>query len=317
MKAVRTESQLTPKKNKQVQFEDLFSFEENEAPQGEPDGTFYSTKQEVDDALSHYLKSLSKYKLLTAEEEKDLSRRARQGDELAGRRLVQSNLRLVVNIAKRFAHRGLPLGDLIQEGNLGLMRAVQKFDPEKGFRFSTYATWWIRQAVTRAIQDKGHTIRLPVHLSETVAKISRTARDFFISEGRRPSAQELASAMGVSPEKLSSVLVSIQEPVSLDFAYDDQDSLMEQLADDKASTDDKATVQLCRQDIDNILLKLSAKERELLRLRYGLDSGYPVSLAQVSKALLMSEERARQMEIRALKKLRNIDKTNSLRDYLN
>jgi len=295
-------------------FDQLFIFDD----ETEVAGQYIYPQEATDDTLAIYLKGLGKYKLLTAAEEKELALKARGGCELSKRKLIQSNLRLVVSIAKRYVNRGLPMLDLIQEGNLGLIRAVEKFDPDKGFRFSTYATWWIRQAVSRGLAEKGRAIRIPVHMGENVQKIGRVARQFFLREGRKPNAAELAQETGLAQAKITQLMLSIQEPVSLDVGtgIDEDNSLMDQLPDEHPSTDETATISLCRQDIASMLQRLIPREAELIRLRYGLDTGTPISLASAARILNLGEERARHMESRALTKLRNNDKTNSLRDYL-
>lgn len=271
-----------------------------------------------DEALSAYLKSMGRYPLLNKDEEQLLGKQAQQGSELAKRRLAQANLRLVVSIAKRFVGRGLSLGDLIQEGNLGLLKAVDKFDPERGFRFSTYATWWIRQGCSRAVQDKGHTIRIPVHMTETVQKIHQAAHQFFVREGRRAGSSELANELGLSEDKIKSLLQSIQEPISLDATTSEEgDPLIDQLADlEHLATEEEAIIKLCKQDVESLVAKLSANEANVIRLRYGLDTGVPLTAAKVATVLGFSDDRVRQLENRALLKLRNMDSTGSLRDYL-
>lgn len=271
-----------------------------------------------DEALSAYLKDMGRYALLNKEEEQLLGKQAQQGSELAKRRLAQANLRLVVSIAKRFVGRGLSLGDLIQEGNVGLLKAVEKFDPERGFRFSTYATWWIRQGCSRAVQDKGHTIRIPVHMTETVQKIHQAAHQFFIREGRRAGSNELAKELGLTEGKIKSILQSTQEPISLDATTsEDGDALIDQLADlDHLATEEEATIKLCKQDVESLVAKLSANEADVIRLRYGLDTGVPLTAVKVATVMGMSDDRVRQLENRALLKLRNMDSTGSLRDYL-
>jgi len=275
-------------------------------------------ENQCDEALSAYLKDMGRYPLLTKDQEIALAVQVRNGSDLAKRRLAQANLRLVVSIAKRFIGRGLPLGDLIQEGNLGLLRAVEKFDPDKGFRFSTYATWWIRQSCSRAIQDKGHAIRIPVHMSETVQKINQAARNFFLREGRRASSSELALEAGLGEGKLNELLISIQEPVSLDASTSEEgDPLIDQLADQAhLATEDDATIKLCKQDVENLVRRLGHTEADVIRLRYGLDSGAPMTAVKVAKILNISDDRVRQLEGRAILKLRNMDESGSLRDYL-
>lgn len=282
--------------------------------------------QHGDDALSEYLKSLGRFNLLTGEEERQLARQIKQGSELARKRLIQCNLRLVVNIAKRFAAsgKGLPLQDLIQEGNLGLIKATEKFDPEKGFRFSTYATWWIRQAVQRAIQDKGQMIRVPVHMSELATKIARLTRDYLLLEGRRPTSAELSKELNIEEEKVKRVLASINEPLSLDsqsVGGVEEFDLASSLADENSlGPEEKAVVSLCKMDVNTALLKLHPREREVLKLRFGINYDRPLSAQEAGKILHISEERVRQLEHKAIKKLRHLNETGSLselRAYLN
>lgn len=283
---------------------------------------FQAGYKQEEDPLSIYLKSLSKYPLLTAEEERTLSRQAKQGSELARKRMVQSNLRLVVNIAKRFNNKGMPLHDLIQEGNVGLIKAVDKFDGEKGFRFSTYATWWVRQSIQRALQDKGHLIRVPVHMSETAAKVARATKDYLVKEGRRPSTEELAKILSIEPEKLTRVMVSLNEPLSLDTTAgsngDDDFDLGSQLADEKnLSPEEKTSINLCKQDVSTLLNKLSTRERDVISMRYGLNRDHPLTAGEVGRLLDLTEERVRQIEHKTMKKLRNLEIGSSMRDYLN
>lgn len=280
--------------------------------------------QHGDDALSEYLKSLGRFNLLNAEEERQLARQIKQGSELARKRLIQSNLRLVVNIAKRFASKGLPLQDLIQEGNLGLIKAVEKFDPEKGFRFSTYATWWIRQAVQRAIQDKGQLIRVPVHMSELATKIARITREYLLLEGRRPTSFEISKELNIEEEKVKRVLASINEPLSLDsqtVGGVEEFDLASSLADENTpGPEERAVISLCKMDVNTALLKLHPREREVLKLRFGINYERPLSAQEAGKILHISEERVRQLEHKAIKKLRHLNETGSLselRAYLN
>ena len=271
------------------------------------------------DSLKSYLKEISRYRLLKAEEEAELARLLRKGDDMAKRKLVQANLRLVVSIARRYNAPGLTFQDLIQEGSIGLMRAVEKFDPEKGFRFSTYATWWIRQAITRAIADKGSAIRVPVHMHGQLNKVGKVIKTLAIQLGRRPTLVEIAAESGLSPAKVSEILSSKKQLASLDFKreaddFDLGDSLR---AIPEREPENVTTGNLMALDVRAIIANLPAHEREVISYRFGLVGDKPLTLEECGKLMGMSHERVRQIELKAMKKLRNSPHAAEMRAYLN
>ena len=273
----------------------------------------------VDDPVKMYLKDIGKVPLLSTEEETELAKRMLEGDEEAKQRLSEANLRLVVSIAKRYVGRGMLFLDLIQEGNLGLMKAVEKFDYTKGFKFSTYATWWIRQAITRAIADQARTIRIPVHMVETINRQVRAQRQLLQELGREPTVEEIAEFMGISPEKVSEIQKIAQDPVSLETPIgEEEDShLVDFIEDTKATPpSDVAAQTMLREQLIAALHKLTPREEKVIRLRYGLDDGKQRTLEEVGKEFNVTRERIRQIEAKALRKLRNPTKSRKLRDYL-
>ena len=273
----------------------------------------------VDDPVKMYLKDIGKVPLLTSEEEAELAKRMLEGDEDAKQKLSEANLRLVVSIAKRYVGRGMLFLDLIQEGNLGLMKAVEKFDYTKGFKFSTYATWWIRQAITRAIADQARTIRIPVHMVETINRQVRAQRTLLQELGREPTPEEIADYMGITPEKVVEIQKIAQDPVSLETPIgEEEDShLVDFIEDTKAAPpSDVAAQAMLREQLIQALHKLTPREEKVIRLRYGLDDGKQRTLEEVGKEFNVTRERIRQIEAKALRKLRNPTKSKKLRDYL-
>lgn len=273
----------------------------------------------VDDPVKMYLKDIGKVPLLTSDEEAELAKRMLEGDEEAKQKLSEANLRLVVSIAKRYVGRGMLFLDLIQEGNLGLMKAVEKFDYTKGFKFSTYATWWIRQAITRAIADQARTIRIPVHMVETINRQVRAQRALLQELGREPTPEEIADYMGISPEKVVEIQKIAQDPVSLETPIgEEEDShLVDFIEDTKAAPpSDVAAQAMLREQLIQALHKLTPREEKVIRLRYGLDDGKQRTLEEVGKEFNVTRERIRQIEAKALRKLRNPNKSKKLRDYL-
>ena len=273
----------------------------------------------IDDPVKVYLKDIGKVPLLSMEEELELAKRMKEGDEEAKKRLSEANLRLVVSIAKRYVGRGMLFLDLIQEGNMGLMKAVEKFDCTKGFRFSTYATWWIRQAVTRAIADQARTIRIPVHMVETINKLIRANRMLVQKLGREPTVSELSEELQRSEDKVREIQRIAMDPVSLETPIGEEDDshLGDFIEDDKAAApQDVATFTILKEQLMAILDTLTPREEMVLRLRYGLDDGHPRTLEEVGKEFHVTRERIRQIEAKALRKLRHPQRSKRLRDYM-
>lgn len=273
----------------------------------------------LEDPVRMYLKEIGKVPLLSSDEEIELAKRMENGDELARARLAEANLRLVVSIAKKYLGRGLLFLDLIQEGNLGLIKAVEKFDYTKGYKFSTYATWWIRQAITRAIADQARTIRIPVHMVETINKVTRVSRQLMQELGREPSVEEIAEEMKLSEDKVREILKVAQEPVSLESPVgEEEDShLGDFIQDDNVTTPaDAATLLLLKEQLDEAMSALTDREKEVLRMRFGLNEAQPLTLEQVGKHFNVTRERIRQIEAKALRKLKHPSRSKKLRDYL-
>lgn len=271
------------------------------------------------DPIREYLKEIGSIALLTPEEESDLARRKSEGDVEAGRKLVEANLRLVVSIAKRYTGRGMSFLDLVQEGNLGLMKAVEKFDYAKGYRLSTYATWWVKQSITRSLADQSRTIRLPVHMVEAVNKIRRAQRSLSVKLGREPSMEEVAEEVNMSGKRVAELIQASGDTVSLETPVGGEEgsNLGDFVADDaNASTEDKAESFLLREEIDSMLQGLNPREREVIILRFGLETGHPLTLEEVGKRFNVTRERIRQIETAALRKLRNPSKSKKIRDFL-
>jgi RNA polymerase primary sigma factor len=273
----------------------------------------------INDPVRMYLKEIGRIPLLTAEQELEYSVRAANGDEEAKRVLAESNLRLVVSIAKRYVGRGLLFLDLIQEGNIGLMKAVEKFDYDKGFKFSTYATWWIRQAITRALADQARTIRVPVHMVETINKMARIQRQMTLELNREPSEEELSKKMGISVDKVREVMKISQDPVSLETPIgEEDDSHLGDFIQDESnmSPEEYATNEILKEEIKNVLDTLQDREKEVLELRFGLKDGTSHTLEEVGKKFNVTRERIRQIEAKALRKLRHPSRARKLRDFL-
>ncbi|MCM8899814.1 RNA polymerase sigma factor RpoD [Caldicoprobacter algeriensis] len=273
----------------------------------------------IDDPVRMYLKEIGKVPLLTAEEEIELAKRMEQGDEEAKRRLIEANLRLVVSIAKRYVGRGMLFLDLIQEGNLGLIKAVEKFDYRKGYKFSTYATWWIRQAITRAIADQARTIRIPVHMVETINKLIRISRQLLQEYGREPQPEEIAREMGISEEKVREILKIAQEPISLETPIgEEEDSHLGDFIpdEDAPAPAEAAAYNLLKEQLKEVLDTLTPREEKVLRLRFGLDDGRARTLEEVGREFNVTRERIRQIEAKALRKLRHPSRSKKLKDFL-
>ena len=276
----------------------------------------------ADDSVRLYLREIGKIPLLTPEEEAELAQRIVKGDKKAKDKMVESNMRLVVSIAKRYGGRGLDFLDLIQEGNTGLLRAVEKFDPDKGFKFSTYATWWVRQAITRAIADQARTIRIPVHMVETINKVLRTTRKLTSELNREPTNEEIAKELDMEPEKIDYVMRIKQDIASLDASVgregDDEDSVLGDFVEDeeRASPEDSAANQILKEQLSEIIATLTDREQKIIRLRFGIGGGRPHTLEEVGNEFDVTRERIRQIEAKALSKLRKNKDTKKLHEYL-
>lgn len=273
----------------------------------------------ISDPVRMYLKEIGRVPLLSADEEVELSKRIEQGDEDAKRRLAEANLRLVVSIARRYAGRGMQFLDLIQEGNMGLIKAVEKFDYSKGFKFSTYATWWIRQAITRSIADQARTIRIPVHMVETINKLVRVSRQLLQELGREPTPEEIAKEMDISPEKVREIQKVSQEPVSLETPVgEESDSNLGDFIEDQdaLAPADAAAFELLREQLEEVLDTLTEREENVLRLRFGLEDGRTRTLEEVGQVFGVTRERIRQIEAKALRKLRHPSRSKRLKDFL-
>ncbi len=273
----------------------------------------------INDPVRMYLKEIGQIKLLTLEEESELADRIMEGDESAKNTLAEANLRLVVSIAKRYVGRGMLFLDLIQEGNIGLMKAVDKFDVSKGYKFSTYATWWIRQAITRAIADQARTIRVPVHMVETINKLARVQRQLTLELNREPSEEELAKKMGTTVEKVREIYKISQDPVSLETPIGEEDDshLGDFIKDENnLSPEEYATNEMLKDEISQVLETLTEREENVIRLRFGLEDGKPRTLEEVGQMFGVTRERIRQIEAKALRKLRHPSRSRKLRDYM-
>lgn len=273
----------------------------------------------IDDPVRMYLKEIGRVPLLTAEEEVALAKRMQEGDEIAQKRLAEANLRLVVSIAKRYVGRGMLFLDLIQEGNLGLIKAVEKFDYTKGYKFSTYATWWIRQAITRAIADQARTIRIPVHMVETINKLIRVSRQLLQQLGREPLPEEIAKEMDISVERVREIMKIAQEPVSLETPIgEEEDSHLGDFIEDQdaPAPADAASFMLLKEQLEDVLDTLTPREEKVLRLRFGLDDGRARTLEEVGQNFGVTRERIRQIEAKALRKLRHPSRSRKLKDFL-
>lgn len=296
--------------------------EEEELSDEDLEITAENVDQTADDSVRLYLREIGKIPLLTYEEEQELARRVLKGDKKAKDKMAESNMRLVVSIAKRYSGRGLDFLDLIQEGNTGLLRAVEKFDPYKGFKFSTYATWWIRQAITRAIADQARTIRIPVHMVETINKVLRTTRRLTQELNREPSNEEIAEALDMEPEKVEYVMKIKQDIASLDASVgrdgDDEDSVLGDFVEDEEldSPEDSAATQLLKEQLAAIISTLSDREQKIIKMRFGIGGGRPHTLEEVGAEFSVTRERIRQIEAKALSKLRKNKDTKKLHEYL-
>ena len=298
--------------------DDLENFD-MEIPKTAEMGVVDEKNVNIDDPVKVYLKEIGKVPLLSPEEEIELAIRIASDDKDAKKRLAEANLRLVVSIAKRYVGRGMQFLDLIQEGNLGLIKAVDKFDYTKGFKFSTYATWWIRQAITRAIADQARTIRIPVHMVETINKVKKTSSQLLHENGKEPTADEIAQKLGMTVDKVRDILKVAQEPVSLETPIgEEEDSHLGDFIpdDDAPAPADAASMTLLKEQLDEVLQTLTPREAQVLRLRFGLEGGHPHTLEEVGAEFDVTRERIRQIEAKALRKLRHPSRSKKLKDYL-
>ena len=292
---------------------------ENPEPEVEEDTSVPVEQVAIDDPVKVYLKEIGRVPLLTPEEETTLAMRIIEGDDAAKKRLCEANLRLVVSIAKRYVGRGMQFLDLIQEGNLGLIKAVEKFDYTKGFKFSTYATWWIRQAITRAIADQARTIRIPVHMVETINKVKKVSSQLLHKNGHEPTAEEIAVEIGMPVDKVREIMRVAQEPVSLETPIgEEEDSHLGDFIpdDDAPAPADAASHTLLKEQLEEVLQSLTEREAKVLRLRFGLEDGRPRTLEEVGKEFDVTRERIRQIEAKALRKLRHPSRSKKLKDFL-
>ena len=283
------------------------------------DDSDYNDVFNTEDPVRMYLKEIGKYPLISAEEERELALRMEKGDKKAKNRLAEANLRLVVSIAKKYSGRGMHFLDLMQEGNLGLMKAVDKFDYRKGFKFSTYATWWIRQAITRAIADQARTIRIPVHMVETINKIIRIQRQFVQEEGREPSVEEISKKMNMPIDRIREIMKISHEPVSLETPVgEEEDShLSDFIQDEKAQSPEEAVAMMAlREEEDKVLDTLTDREKKVLIRRFGWEDGQPRTLEEVGKEFDVTRERIRQIEAKAIRKLKHTSRSARLKDFL-
>lgn len=312
--------EITAVEPDETTFTDEWAIEESEEEVADTAATVYLDDDVADDSVRLYLREIGKIPLLTAEEELALAKRVVAGDKDAKDKMAEANMRLVVSIAKRYVGRGLDLLDLIQEGNTGLLRAVEKFDPDKGFKFSTYATWWIRQAITRAIADQARTIRIPVHMVETINKLLRTQRRLTQELNREPTNEEIAQAMEIDVDKVEHIMKIKQDISSLDASIrdDEEDSVLADFIEDEdtISPEESATSQLLKEQVKDMLGALTEREQKILKLRFGLEDGKSHTLEEVGQEFSVTRERIRQIEAKALAKLRKHRDAKKLHDYI-
>lgn len=295
--------------------------EEDLVDDGEPESEILTFKEESfsEDSVRLYLREIGRVKMIKPDEEIELARRIARGDEAAKKKLIQANLRLVISIAKKYVNRGLPFQDLIQEGNLGLIRAAEKFDHTKGFKFSTYATWWIRQAISRGLADKSRTIRVPVHMVESINKMKKTSARLSQELGRKPTENELASSMELPITKVQEIIQADREPISMEMPLNrDEETYLGDLIEDNESSrpDANTEEQLMRQDLNRMLSQLTPRERDIMHLRYGLEDGRMRTLEEVGRLFNITRERVRQIEHKAFRKLRQPAWSSKLSGYL-